>query len=137
MQYSPVSSVDSTPHSPIDPDDIDPKQVPIGFMDTRIHTIEPSKRRCRPPPDGDPASISGADSVDNAKRSCILNPERCRAWWTQPSDECWIVNSEQVPRPAEPDPIVHPFVDIAEPEDFRLPNGVVSYTTAGFPVTTE
>jgi hypothetical protein len=93
MDLSPSSSVDSPPHSPIDPDAIDVNSIPAHYPDSEIAPLEPSPRR-----------------------KCTRDPERCRAWWTHAPDECWIV--ESVPARARPDQ-----TQIPAPETFRLPTG--------------
>ncbi|CAE6996264.1 hypothetical protein PTNB85_04901 [Pyrenophora teres f. teres] len=98
LAYSPASSVDSPPHVPINRNDIDPNTIPPEFPDSNLDVIASSKRRCR------------------------HKPDRCRAWWMHAPDECWVVQSEQVPRTASPDPILRPFGHIAPPPDFGLPN---------------
>jgi hypothetical protein len=93
MGLSPASSVDSPPHSPIDPDAIGDDSIPAHYPDTEVIPLEPKPRR-----------------------KCEQDPERCRAWWTHAPDECWIV--ESVPARARPDK-----TQIPEPEDFRVPTG--------------
>ena len=104
MLYSPASSVDSPPHVLIDPDAIDPNTIPPEFPNGEVQAIEISKRRCP------------------------HNPDRCRSWWAHAPDECWVVQSEQAPRPISPNPSSHPSMDIAPPKDFALPyNGRYIY----------
>ena len=104
MRYSPASSVDSPPHVPVDPDAIDPNTIPPEFPNGEIQAIEVPKRRCP------------------------HNPDRCCSWWAHAPDECWVVQSEQVPRPVSPHPLSHPLMDIAPPKDFSLPyNGRYIY----------
>jgi hypothetical protein len=68
MNLSPPSSVDSPPHSPIPPEDIDTTTIPQAKDITT--------------------------SLERRLRRCSHDPERCRAWWTHDPDECWIVESE-------------------------------------------
>ncbi|KAI1573712.1 Dimer-Tnp-hAT domain containing protein, partial [Pyrenophora tritici-repentis] len=98
MQYHPSSPVDSPPHVPINPVNIDLNTIPADS------------------PDGN------FDSIENSKTRCTHIPDRCRAWWKHAPDECWVVKSVQAPRPAIPDPILHPFEKIDLPQDFELSN---------------
>jgi hypothetical protein len=45
MGLSPASSVDSPPHSPIDPDSIDEDSIPVHYPDTEVIPLEPKPRR--------------------------------------------------------------------------------------------
>lgn len=110
-QLRPHSSpVHSPPRSPVD-EEIPSESIPKGFPETdnRPITLEPRSRR-----------------------QCRSNPERCRAFWTHSSNECWVPYPEQPKRPK--DPIEWPIQEIDAPKgiDEGGPNGYVP--TIGMPV---
>jgi hypothetical protein len=102
----PVSPVCSPPHSPIEPSpppsSIDSNDVPK----TKTKTSVPGTY-----PDAD------VNVLEPRQRRCGRKPERCRAWWTHASDECWVVQSEQAVRQH---PLRHPFLKIAEPRELQI-----------------
>ncbi|EOA91592.1 hypothetical protein ACJQWK_04196 [Exserohilum turcicum] len=97
MLLSPASSVDSPPHSPIEkPEEWEGRHIPDTFPDEKLPVIS-----------------------EAVKRRCPHKPERCRAWWTHAPDECWLVQSWQVP--PENSSVVRPRNEISAPEIFELP----------------
>jgi len=96
-KHTPVSPVDSPPHSPTNPYAIEADTLPESFTDTNVPPLERKSRR-----------------------RCGHNPKRCHAWWTHASDECWIVQSKEASHE-------HPTkqMTINEPEVIGLPESGV------------
>ena len=95
QRLSPFSDVDSPPRSPIAADQIDPETVhygpdPAAGVDDLWRVI-PNE---------------GVDELERNRKRCthVRDGNRCRAWWTHPSEECWFVHSERSTRPEDPKP---------------------------------
>ncbi|KAH6864629.1 hypothetical protein B0T12DRAFT_469646 [Alternaria alternata] len=97
------SPVHSPPRSPVD-EEIPSASIPKGFPETENRPIALEPR---------------------SRRECPSNPERCRAFWTHSSNECWIPYPEQPKRPK--DPIEWPIQEIDAPKgiDEGGPDGYV------------
>ncbi|KAI4908169.1 hypothetical protein J4E90_008793 [Alternaria incomplexa] len=106
-----ASPVNSPPQSPV-LEEISDATIPMGFpeTDTRAVALEPRSRR----------------------KICLLNPNRCRAFWPHSLNECWIPYSEQPTRPEEP--VKWPIQGIDAPKDVTEggPDGYVP--ALGMPV---
>jgi len=106
-----ASPVNSPPRSPV-LEEIPDAFIPMGFpeTDTRAVALEPRSRR----------------------KKCLLNPNRCRAFWDHSLNECWIPYSEQPTRPEEP--VKWPIQGIDAPKDVTEggPDGYVP--ALGMPV---
>ncbi|KAI5372039.1 hypothetical protein J4E82_009263 [Alternaria postmessia] len=97
------SPVHSPPRSPVD-EKIPSASIPKGFAETENRPIALEPR---------------------SRRECPSNPERCRAFWTHSSNECWIPYPEQPKRPK--DPIEWPIQEMDAPKgiDEGGPDGYV------------
>lgn len=89
MQYSPVSSVDSPPRTPVDPNAIDPESIPEGLQGNNTKALE------------------------NRQKRCPHSPQTCRAWWVHPSADCWIMQSN--PAPLRQSPTSDPLGTMEKP----------------------
>ncbi|KAI4709228.1 hypothetical protein J4E89_005976 [Alternaria sp. Ai002NY15] len=106
-----ASPVNSPPQSPV-LEEISDATIPMGFPETdaRAVALEPRSRR----------------------KICLLNPNRCRAFWPHSLNECWIPYSERPTRPEEP--VKWPIQGIDAPKDVTEggPDGYVP--ALGMPV---
>jgi hypothetical protein len=101
MALTPVSPVDSPPHSPIEPEVIEWGSITIGCEEAY-----------------DPVNNTGFPEVEQKIRRCPHKDVKCRAWWPHPIDECWKVHKEPTSLPTnrmEIDPPIEPQL----PEDRR------------------
>jgi hypothetical protein len=89
-QLSPFSDVDSPPRSPIQEAIIYSGTVPYPEEVPGVPTVWSVV------PDGD------IPQLEWKHRKCPHQPETCRAWWTHPKEECFIVHSEKTQRSTDP-----------------------------------
>ncbi|KAI4698719.1 hypothetical protein J4E81_005330 [Alternaria sp. BMP 2799] len=106
-----ASPVNSPPRSPV-LEEISDATIPMGFpeTDTRAVALEPRSRR----------------------KKCLLNPNRCRAFWDHSLNECWIPYSEQPTRPEQP--VKWPIQAIDAPKDVSEGGADGYLPTLGIPV---
>jgi hypothetical protein len=105
-----ASPVNSPPRSPI-MEEISDASIPTGFpeSDHRAVDLEPRSRR-----------------------KCLINPNRCRAFWSHSVKECWIPYSERPTRPE--DPIMWPIQEIDAPKGIEEGGADGYVPTVGMPV---